>query len=200
MARVEKCCNPDVFWGEIRPCEHFVQIYDEDDVFMDTLEGFVAGGLQGGDAVIVIATTAHLKTLHQRLRARGIDLGAARVKDQFISPNAEVTLARFMVDGWPDEQRFREVVRELLERAQKGGRRVRAFGEMVALLWAQGMNGATVRLEHLWEDFCNKEGFSLFCAYPKSGFTGDAASSIHEICAAHSRVVYGVRDQLSAVE
>jgi hypothetical protein len=66
---------------------------------------------------------------------------------------------------------------------------VRAFGEMVALLWAQGHCGATVRLEYLWSRFCDQQGFSLLCAYPKSGFTSDAADSIRQICDAHSHVV-----------
>jgi hypothetical protein len=28
----------DVFWAELSPCEHLVQFYEADDVFMDTLE------------------------------------------------------------------------------------------------------------------------------------------------------------------
>jgi len=39
----------EVFWGEIAPCEHLVQIYDNDGAFLDSLEGFVAGGLRAGD-------------------------------------------------------------------------------------------------------------------------------------------------------
>ena len=85
--------------------------------------------------------------------------------------DAQETLSKFMVKGLPDEELFTQVVTGLLERARNGGRRVRAFGEMVAVLWSQGHNGATVRLEHLWHKFCQTEAFSLFCAYPRSGFT-----------------------------
>jgi hypothetical protein len=94
-----------------------------------------------------------------------------------------------MVRGWPDEDRFTQVVTDILTRARGDGRKVRAFGEMVALLWAQGNIAATVRLEFLWQKLCQSEGFSLFCAYPKAGFTRDLSDSITEICAAHSRVV-----------
>jgi len=66
---------------------------------------------------------------------------------------------------------------------------VRAFGEMVAILWAQGNSGATVRLEHLWQDLCQEQNLALFCAYPRCGFTLDSAQSIEDICAAHSRVI-----------
>jgi hypothetical protein len=66
---------------------------------------------------------------------------------------------------------------------------MRAFGEMVAVLWAQGHMGATHRLEQLWEKICQKEGLSLFCAYPKSEFTQNPEASMKEICEAHSRVI-----------
>ena len=179
----------DVFWGEIAPCEHLVQIYQDDSVFLDSLEGFVAGGLWVGDAVVVTATPIHLAYLDDRLVKRGLETAAARSIDQYITLDAEETLSKFIVNGWPDDDEFRRLVVDIIQRAKKGGRRVRAFGEMVAVLWAQGNNGATVRLEHLWHRLCREEMFSLFCAYPRIGFTGDVSVSIKEICDAHSRIV-----------
>ncbi|MGH7831066.1 MAG: MEDS domain-containing protein [Candidatus Binatia bacterium] len=181
----------DVFWGEISPCEHLVQIYENDGAFMDTLEEFIGGGLRAGDGVIVIATAPHLNTLEQRLEARGMDVDAARSEDQYIPLAADEVLAGFMVGGWPDDALFTNVVSELIARARRRGRRVRAFGEMVAILWARGDQGATVRLEHLWHRLCQTEAFSLFCAYPKVGFTRNASESISELCAAHSKVIPG---------
>lgn len=40
-----------------------------------------------------------------------------------------------------------------------------------------------------WHQLCQTEAFSLFCAYPKSGFTEDSSKSIREICEAHSRII-----------
>ena len=180
----------EVFWGEMSPCEHLVQIYQDDAVMLDSLEGFLGGGLEAGDAVIVIATAAHLDALEIRLGAHGFDMADACLRDQYIPLDAEETLSKFMVDGWPDEGLFRQLVNQLIVRARGDGRRVRAFGEMVALMWAQGQNGATIRLEHLWHNICQTELFSLFCAYPRSGFTQNAEASIKEICATHSRVIH----------
>jgi len=177
------------FWGEIAPCEHLLQIYTGDDIFLDSLEGFVGGGIQKGDGVIVIATPAHLNALNQKLTARGFNLQTARERDQYIPLDTEECLARFMVKGWPDDKLFEQFIGELLARAGKNARRVRAFGEMVAVLWAAGRAGATHRLEELWQELCQKEGLSLFCAYPKSGFPQDADTSIREICAAHSKMI-----------
>ncbi|MDB6124029.1 MAG: hypothetical protein JWQ71_3022 [Pedosphaera sp.] len=179
----------EVFWGEISPCEHLVQIYDQEDAFMDSLEGFVSGGIRKGDGVVVIALPKHLENLEARLRSASVDLRLARLTDQYIPVNAEAALKKFLVNGWPDENRFTQFVTSLITRAAGNGRRVRAFGEMVAVMWEQGHQGATVRLEHLWHQFCHRETFSLFCAYPKSGFTEEASASIKQICAAHSKVV-----------
>ena len=181
--------EPQHFWGEVAPRDHFVQIYDDETVFLDSLVRFVADGLRAGDGIVIIATEAHRAVLDRRLEERGFALGPARASDQFIALDAVETLSRFMVDGWPDEAKFKETVAGLLKRAGGDGRRVRAFGEMVALLWAQGHCAATVRLEHLWHRFCSEDSFSLLCAYPKSGFTEDAADSIRQICDAHSHVV-----------
>ena len=75
----------------------------------------------------------------------------------------------------------------------------RAFGEMVALLWAKGQVGATIRLEHLWNKFCARHTFSLFCAYPQSGFTQDASESVVHICQAHSKMIAGVSQSQTEV-
>ena len=179
----------EIFWGEIAPCEHIAQFYEHDGVLLDTLTGFIGGGLKSGESTIVIATAEHLQALERRLLASNVDMAAARSQDRYIAVLAEEALARFMVRQWPDDQRFTDLVDELITRARASGRRVRAFGEMVALLWARGDQGATVHLEFLWHQICQAREFSLFCAYPKAGFTEDPSKSLAQICAAHSRII-----------
>lgn len=184
-------CKTDVFWGEIAPCDHLVQIYDTDDVVLDSLEGFVSSGFRSGDSVIIIATDAHLFSLSKRLRTQGFNIDNLQSEGQFFPLSAEETLSKFMVKGWPDEALFQKVVKELITKARGSGQKVRAYGEMVAVLWNQGHTGATVQLEHLWNKFCATEAFCLFCAYPRSGFTQDVTDSINHICCAHTKVISG---------
>jgi hypothetical protein len=68
----------NTFWAEMSACEHVVQIYEADDAFMDALAGFVGGGLQQGDAAVVIATPTHRMELERRLTQMGLALEAAR--------------------------------------------------------------------------------------------------------------------------
>jgi hypothetical protein len=185
--------DAQVFWGEIAPCDHVVQIYENDEVFLNLLGGFVTGGIRAGESVIVIATVAHLKALNERIEKEGFNLFDLMLKHQYIPLDAEETLAKFMINGWPDENLFRHTVTSLIQKAKHHKRhKVRAFGEMVALLWAQGLQGATVHLEHLWNDFMEREEFCLFCAYPKSGFTQNPHDSIKHICGTHSKVIEGM--------
>lgn len=180
----------DVFWGEISPCDHSVQIYDDDAVFLDALEGFAGAALRRGEAAVVIATPGHRNALRKRLVAQGLNVDAAAGQDRYIALDVSEMLEQFMRQGWPDEELFKISVNRILDRARGNeGRPVRAFGEMVAVLWAQGDSGATVRLEHLWHSLCREEAFALFCAYPRSGFTQDATESMREICEAHNRMV-----------
>jgi hypothetical protein len=180
-----------VFWGEIAPCDHVLQIYDNDEVFLNLLEGFVVDGFNAGDSVIIIATKEHLNALNNRLRNNGFDLFFLTLSDHYIPLDCSETLSQFMINGWPDEILFNHLISGLLARGRKGNRQVRAFGEMVAELWAQGHSGATVHLEHLWNRFCASETFKLFCAYPKSGFTQDANTSLRSICCSHSKLISG---------
>jgi MEDS: MEthanogen/methylotroph, DcmR Sensory domain len=178
-----------IFWGEISPSEHIAQFYDTDAVFLDTLSGYIGGGLIAGESTIIIATEPHLKALEQRLDQAGVSVARAMVEGRYIAMDAETALNKFVVNGWPDDYLFAEFVTGLIGRAKQNGRRVRAFGEMVALLWARGDIAATIRLERLWHEICKRRDFSLLCAYPKTGCTEDASESIAEICAAHTKVI-----------
>jgi len=183
----------DVFWAEMSPCDHSIQIYEGDETFLDALEHFVAGGLQQGESAIVIATPEHRSSLQGRLEARGFDLIDAMARNQYIAVDADATLSQFMRGDWPDDDLFADCVHALIARARADGRPVRAFGEMVALLWAHGQAGATVRLEHLWHGLCQELAFPLFCAYPRCGFTQDATFALEEICATHDRLLGGIQ-------
>jgi hypothetical protein len=112
-----------------------------------------------------------------------------RLLDQYISLIADEALNKFRVNHCPHDRLFSDLVTELMERARASGRPVRAFGEMVALLWARGDTAATIRLEHLWNSLSKSQAFSLFCAYPRTGFTENTSKSIADICAAHSRII-----------
>ncbi|MCE3226579.1 MAG: hypothetical protein K0S32_1130 [Bacteroidetes bacterium] len=189
-----------VFWGEIAPSDHLLQIYENDEVILNSLEGFIKSGLAAGESVIIIATEDHLSALNKGLLNYGLDLDALKKDFSYIPLNAHETLAKFMRNGWPEEKLFLKTVKEVISLGRgKNNRKVRAYGEMVAILWGQGHNGATVQLEHLWNKFCETEIFCLFCAYPKTGFTQDPEESIKHICSAHTKMISGLEKSKTEV-
>ena len=193
IAEVDEWENSNIqaFWGEIAPCDHLIQIYESDKIFLDTLEGFAGAGILAGDSVVIIATNSHLKNLNKRLVNQGFDLESLSREDRYFPLEANETLSKFMVNDWPDDELFNNFISGVIEASTQGNRKLRAFGEMVAVLWEKGLNGATVRLEHLWCDLQNKKDFTLYCAYPKNGFTQSAADSMHTICKSHTKIIDG---------
>ena len=188
----------DVFWGEIAACDHVVQVYDNDNIFIDSLAGFVGGGVNAGDSCIVIATPSHIQMLEKRLTDFGLHPESLK-GERYFPFDAIETLDKFMVKDWPNERLFNRAVKEVFENAGFPKRRVRAFGEMVALLWALGLKEATIELEHMWNKFCQHNPFCLFCAYPKNGFTQDMNESLSHICCTHSKVINGSKKQIAEV-
>ncbi|MEP7377102.1 MAG: MEDS domain-containing protein [Chitinophagaceae bacterium] len=181
--------NQSIFWGEISPCDHVVQIYEDKGNFLDILTGFVGEGINSDDSVIVIATKEHIEGLERRLITHGLYVDFLIHEHRYIPVDADELLSAFMVKDWPDPDLFKKEINKLIEYAGEKGRKIRAFGEMVALLWSRGQNGATVQLEHLWNHFKEKNHLSLFCAYPKSGFTQDINNSINQICGCHTTMI-----------
>ncbi|HEX8423881.1 MAG TPA: ATP-binding protein [Pyrinomonadaceae bacterium] len=175
-------------FGELE--EHFVQFYDADEFLLDSLGGFIGAGLAAGDACIVVATAAHRQALDERLRATGLDVAASRACGQYVALDAAETLSKFMSGGQADPARFVEVIGGIIARAAEGRGRVRIFGEMVALLWAEENYHAAIRLEELWNELHRTRSFSLFCAYPMQGFGGEVlARGLSDVCTTHSRVI-----------
>ena len=172
------------------PHEHAVQFYENPDAFLDSACEFLREGLAAGDAGIVIATEEHRRALEARLA--GSVFAGALAKGRYRALDAAETMARFMVGSVPDEERFIDIVGGLIANAGAASStsRTRAVGEMVALLCAQGLPEAAIRVETLWNELGTRHLFSLFCAYPMSEFAAsDRANAFDQISDAHSRVV-----------
>jgi signal transduction histidine kinase/ActR/RegA family two-component response regulator len=177
-------------WTEMSDTEHFVQFYEADDFLLNSLSGFIGSALNSGDAALVVATPQHRDGLDELLQANGVDTHGAIKAGRYVSLDAADTLSKFMVDGVPEPTRFNAVLGSVIASVTDGRSRVRAFGEMVALLWAEGNHTAAIRLEQLWSNLQNVHSFSLFCAYPMNGFGGQKFAESHGgVCSVHTRVI-----------
>ncbi|MDQ1695523.1 MAG: hypothetical protein QOJ03_876 [Frankiaceae bacterium] len=174
----------------VTPHDHVVNIYDVDVDVVTAVTEFLGDGLRRGEGIVLIATAEHRGAIDDGLARQGVDLTRARAESRYQSLDAAELLATFMVDGVPARALFVEVVGGLLTRITGSGRTVRAFGEMVALLWDEGNVSGAIELESLWNDLARHQSFSLYCAYPMPSLGG--RSDLHAVagvCDRHSRVV-----------
>ena len=141
---------------------HCLQLYESDAFLAKTVSHFIAKGLQAGEGVVVIATEAHREVLERQLMKDGVEFDQARTSGQYVYLDANETLARFMVSGWPDLERYDEVIGEIVAKVTARYPRIRVFGEMVALLWAAGQ---TKRC-HLSRRARERIGEDLWVPYP----------------------------------
>ncbi|HET9281400.1 MAG TPA: MEDS domain-containing protein [Candidatus Angelobacter sp.] len=170
---------------------HDVFFYETDSALDKELDRHIGAALERGDTAIMVATKSHYRQVRKALKLRGIDLKAAIKAEKYIELDAAKTLRRFMVDGKPDRAQFHSTIGELVNRATRtvNGKHVVVFGEMVALLWAEGKRDATVRLESLWNELGERHTFHLLCAYPNRAFERpEHKQAFFSICGEHSEV------------
>jgi len=173
---------------------HCVQFYENESVLLDAVMSTFAAVLAAGGAAIAIATKAHHEALSQRPAIWDRPLAAAARQGRYIALDAEETLAACMVDGWPHEERFKTLIGTAIARAVsatgKKKPRIAAFGDMVALLCADGNPDAAIRMEQLWNDLIASNSFTLLCGYPMAGFEKESQDRQFQlICAEHARVI-----------
>jgi hypothetical protein len=151
---------------------------------------YVRGAIDAGEVAVVIATAAHRAAFTQHLEAAGVDLDKAGGEGRLVLLDAQETLAEFLVDGRPDPTRFDSVIGCLIRSLSDAGHPVRAYGEMVGVLWDAGQVNAAIELEELWDGLVRRLPFSLYCAYPASSVDRDDHTvALGEVCRLHSEVI-----------
>jgi hypothetical protein len=147
---------------------HFVQLYEAGEASLAKNVGsYLWQGLRQGDGVLVIATPEHQALFSGHLDRLGANLAALLGSQQLVFWDAQHTLSQFMAARGPDWQRFESVMHTAMRQVRPGKNAagLRAYGEMVGLLWKARQFAAAIRLEQLWNRLLEQSSFSLYCAY-----------------------------------
>jgi hypothetical protein len=172
---------------------HFVQLYEADESALTTNVGlYLWEGLRRGEGALVIVTPEHRELFAKHLDSLGADLPALIANGQLIFHDAYRTLAEFMLDGQPDWIRFEAAVRTAMRQVQpaKGAEGLRAYGEMVCVLWKARQFSAAIRLEQLWNRLLEQSSFSLYCAYAIDIFGEEfAVANLDGVLCTHTHLV-----------
>jgi hypothetical protein len=172
--------------------EHVVQLYGRDDRLLTRNVGrYLEEGLKRGDGLLVVGTPEHRSSFVRAISAAPT-YSKAVLEGRLVFLDAAMTLRRFMVDGMPDAALFYAVVGEALRhvRANAGQTGVRAYGEMVGLLWDSGNIAGATRLEEMWNTLLRSSDIRLFCAYPIDVFSSDFdVESIDAVLGSHTHLL-----------
>jgi PAS domain S-box-containing protein len=172
-----------------------VHFCEDEDSLIEIVGDFLGAGLSAQQPALVIATADHAVALRDRLVSKGIAAGDPTNSAFLRLLDAQDTLGRIMVEGLPDEKRFADTVGALVQRhfQHAGGSGLRAYSEMVALLWKQGQREAAIRLEEYWHRLAARHPFRLLCAYSMESLSGSQTNrglALDDVCRTHANLTY----------
>jgi hypothetical protein len=183
-------------WKELlarpAPQDHLVQFYGEEMVLARNVALYIKEGAERGERVLVVSTPDHAKAFREQLRALGTAPEPLEQERRVQFLDAQETLASFLVDDEPDWIRFDQKVGSVVRaaKAAPGATGVRAFGEMVDLLWLQGRLSAATRLEGFWNRLRRADPFTLYCAYTVDVLApGTTSLELEELISTHTQML-----------
>jgi hypothetical protein len=169
--------------------DHFVQVYREESFLFDAVAEYAGTGLRRGEGVIIVATPAHRAAFANRLERDGLDVAQAEGQGQLVLLDAAQTLARFTAGGVPDWQTFHAEIGGVIAKLRLEYPTVRAYGEMVDVLWRRGERDAAIRLEEFWNDLAKLQTFSLLCAYHLDPLDAASTHPLECVCKVHTHLI-----------
>ena len=171
----EECGPWDRLVASAGPCDHIVQLYQDEDFLSRAVCRFAGGALANGEGIILVPTLTHWNAIRPRLEAEGVDVKAAQERGQLTVVDADECLPRFMRNSMPDSSIFLGLAADVIGRARAGARyeKVRWWGEMVNVLWERGDAAASMDLEDQFDQLAKKHDIAIFCSFLMDNFNGE---------------------------
>jgi hypothetical protein len=174
-------------------CAHLVQLYQTADKLplINNVARYMAEGLGRGESSVGVITPEHRELLNAELERLGVDTRAAVREKRLVWLDAQETLSRFIMSGWPDWNRFDAVVGAVIRslRPTPEDPAFRAYGEMVNILWQAGQFAAALRLEQFWNKLLSRFSFSLYCAYAADASDQKGRAALEQVLSTHTHVI-----------
>jgi hypothetical protein len=171
---------------------HAVRFYNDESSLARTVARFMAEGIEDGQPGVVIATPAHTDSIVRELIACGMNVKELRESGELQLFDARKVLSSFMVGPNPDPVGFRTQIGDIIEKVCEGREPcpIRAYGEMVDLLWQDGNADGAIKLEMLWNGLASAYDFSLLCGYAVGHFYKETRDPRYQdVCDHHSHVL-----------
>jgi anti-sigma regulatory factor (Ser/Thr protein kinase) len=168
---------------------HDVRFYERDSEIVDAVEQHALECLRNDIPVLVVATPEHRAALEADLTAEGVDLPEAQKRGRYLAVDAADVLLGLMVGNHLDPDLFDVRIGALLDSVHRRESQTWVYGEMVALLCADGNIAGAMEVEAMWNDLAATRNFSLLCGYPTSMLDSAALEQVAGVCESHTHVV-----------
>ncbi|HEY5950880.1 MAG TPA: MEDS domain-containing protein, partial [Kofleriaceae bacterium] len=177
-------------WAELlrEPQRHIAQLYKTSGFLADAAGRYLSEGARRGEIAIVIATPEHSQAIRHSMQQHGVQPDELFASGRLVLCDAATTLASFMRDGKLDRALAEQELGGLLSRLGANGSGLRAYGEMVMLLWRAGDSTAAIELEQVWNGLVEHHRFSLLCGYHLDGVSG-TYPAFAQACREHRQVL-----------
>lgn len=162
--------------------QHLVQFYTDEAALIRSVSRYVIEGLDARKSVVLVTSRERQDALFSFLDQSFGDL---------VVLDSERTIGELFPDGKFSPRRFDAIVggamREAVSRSRSHG--VRAYGDMVDVLWQRGSVSDAVELERYWNDLQAQLPFDLYCAYNVDLFGEFDPQAVAATLCQHSSIV-----------
>jgi signal transduction histidine kinase len=145
--------------------DHLVQFYKNSEYSSESVSEYIRLGLAKGDGIFVLATYEHWESLKKSLLQKEPTAERCLSDQRLLFIDAHVALKQILHHGRPNKAAFMDFMENTLGRMQAYAN-VRAYGELVDVLCADGKINEALELEKYWNEILQAEPrLSLMCGY-----------------------------------
>lgn len=177
---------------------HFAQFHRDTAALTESAFVFLEAGLRDGHTLLIIAPTARVEQLFDRLATGKVHPQSLLDSGQLALMDSTPIIDQLVAPG-PNQgsgARFRGILAPVLSRLSPYGRGTRIYSEIANVLWDAGETAAAVRLEDLWNALASAHTFSLFCGYKLDTQSEQSyAAPLEELGRTHSDILGTQEDE-----
>jgi anti-sigma regulatory factor (Ser/Thr protein kinase) len=167
--------------------DHLVYFYAADGELADRAGSYLREALDAGGVAIAIASEPHLAAIGDKLATIGADPEDAIGDGRLILLDGRATLDKLIVNGQVNREAFNREVGSVVRAAFQRHSVIRAYGEMVDLLWQDGDIPGAIALERVWNELMVEVPFKLLCAYCSTAVSApEHGGALRTICELHT--------------
>jgi hypothetical protein len=174
----------------LRDGDHLVQFYEDEEYLVNLITDYAVPALNSGEGVVLIGTAAHNQAFLESFHCFCDNVEDALIEGQLVLVDAEEMLGNLLRRPRSLEENFHKHINHLLLKMKSKFTSIKAFGEMVDILWKKGDRITTLELEQHWNMTCSRLKITLLCAYHLSSFQEESLTQGYkDICQCHSHVI-----------